>query len=109
MTKTTNTMKTNSIEESFWLYHRQNPDVYKYFERFALHLLRDKKMKKIGAKMIMERVRWEVYIERRDEYKINNNYTSQYARLFVRNHPEFYDRFEFRKIKNNNPVQLTFC
>lgn len=92
--------QSKTIYTRFLDYHIKFPRVYTLFERFALELLRNGR-EKIGAKMIMERVRWECYTGSKDEegWKINNDYISHYARLFMKNHPEYSDCFETRAIK----------
>ncbi len=89
-----------TIYEQFLKFHREYPIVYRLFEQFSLQLL-SKGYKKIGSKMIMERIRWEYITQSMDEqgFKINNNYTCHYARLFMKNHPEYKDCFETRTIK----------
>jgi hypothetical protein len=81
----------------FVAYHRSNPELWKAFERFALEAAN--RGKRIGAKAIMERVRWEAEIERGDEFKVCNSYTAYYARIFAAKHPRFSELFEFRNIK----------
>ena len=72
------------------------------FERFAKQLIEQFGYKRIGAKMIIERVRWECAINSKDKqgYKINNDYTAHYARLFIQNNPQYRDCFETRKLKS---------
>lgn len=75
-----------------------NPNVWKTFETFALKAA--EKNKRIGAKAIMERVRWEMQIEyNQAEFKANNNYTAYWARIFALKHPQYGDFFETRKVK----------
>lgn len=90
-----------NMHEQFLNFHQQFPQVYVLFERFALRLLR-MGHKKIGSKMIIERIRWEVATGSRDVdgFKINNNYTAYYARMFMDNNKEYKDCFETRTIKN---------
>jgi len=90
----------NSLYAKFLRFHIKYPSVYVFFERFALQLILAGR-KKIGAKMIAERVRWECYTGSKDdrEFKLNNNYIAYYARLFTENHPEYQSYFEFRPLK----------
>lgn len=89
------------MKEQFVKFHQQFPQVYVMFERFALHLL-NRGRTKIGSKMIIERIRWEVTVNSRDVdgFKINNNYTAYYARMFMDNHKEYPECFETRTIKS---------
>ena len=83
-------------EELAWAdFHKANPAVYATFERFALEALKHRR--KFGARMIWERMRWEVLIVTRgSDYKLNDHYTPFYARLFMREHPEHAGCFETR-------------
>ena len=78
-------------------YHRANPKVWEQFQRFALQAAESGR--KLGAKAIAERVRWETEIEKGEEFKFCNSYVSYYARIFAAKHPEHSDYFEFRTIK----------
>jgi len=84
---------------AFMRFHKSHPEVYDFFCNAAVQA-RMKGYSKIGARLLIERVRWECYIERkRENYKINNNNFPFYARIFVLNHPEYDGFFEFRKLK----------
>ena len=86
---------------TFQEYHERNPRIYEEFKRFAF-LLINNGHKKIGSKQVFERIRWESMIERIDRYKVNNNYTADYAYKFESDFPYlegiFYHRA--RRIKN---------
>lgn len=83
--------------EAFLEWHRANPLVWFHFERVALEAI--KKGKKFGAKAIGEIVRWEADFEQGEEFKLNNNYLSYYARIFAAKYPAHRDYFEFREVK----------
>lgn len=82
--------------EWFRAYHDENPGIYAAFVDYAFEA--SKKFKHYSAKTIMERVRWEVEIGAGKEFKINNDFTSLYARLFVYNYPGLETFFEFRTL-----------
>lgn len=86
--------------KKFLDFHIQHPQVYILFEKFALQLI-DVGHKKLGSKMIMERIRWEISTGSKDDdgFKINNNYTAHYSRLFAKNNPLYQDYFEFRTVR----------
>lgn len=96
-----NLFQNKTIADGFAKFHHDNPRVYMLFKIFALQLLKNEP-KRIGAKMIMERVRWECFTGTKDElgYKINNNYTAHYARMFIKEFPQHWQHFETRKIKS---------
>jgi hypothetical protein len=54
---------------------------------------------KVGAKSVFERIRWESKIKRMDQYKVNNNFTADYARKFEQDYPHFSGIFEKRLCK----------
>lgn len=92
-----------SIPEDTWTtferYFCDNPNVWKYFKRFAVYAKAHNK--KIGAKAIMERVRWECDFGEEasaESFKCNNNFTSYYVRLLITQCPEFKGFFEMREI-----------
>ena len=93
-----------SIDEAFRDFHKKNPQVYAWFQKYFFHLQR-KGRKKIGAKMLIERIRFEVFMKTTGEdFKINNNFTSRYVRLFIREYPQYKSYFELRAI-HSDPVQ----
>lgn len=89
-----------SIYVKFLAFHTQHPQVYILFDRFAKQLI-EKGHKKLGSKMIMERIRWEISTGSKDQdgFKINNNYTAHYSRLFIKNNPQYREYFDFREIR----------
>jgi len=95
-------MKRNH-EALFYIYHKQNPQVYKAFSRLASELL-DMGAKRFGAKAIMEKIRWETSIRAIQEpgfpvIKINNNYAAYYARTLTMSDPaKWRGFFEFRDV-----------
>lgn len=82
--------------ESFITYHEANPQIWHYFKHFAFQAI--DKGKKVGAKGIFERLRWQVEIESNGEWKVNNNFTAYYARIFALRYPAHKDFFELRKV-----------
>ena len=89
-----------TLDERFAEYHAKNPAVFELFKKFA-GMARDSGRTHFSAKAIMERVRWEICFASRDRrnFKVNNNYTSRYARLLVSECPEFRGFFEMRELR----------
>ena len=86
----------------FLEFHAKYPKVYELFEKFTLQLIYNGHTR-LGAKMIIERIRWEMATDGSKDakgFKINNNYTCFYSRLFVRKNPKHSKIFEFREVKN---------
>lgn len=84
------------IVDAFITYHKENPQVYEGFVRYAKELKASGR-EHYGAKGIMEKLRYETAIQGGDEFKINNSYSSCYGRLASFDHPELRGFFEFRQ------------
>lgn len=85
--------------ERFINYHKQNPQVWELFQKFAFQAINAGR-KKMGAALIFERIRWHLSIETiGDDFKMNNNYRADYARMFNEKFPEHHDFFETRERK----------
>ncbi len=86
-----------SMALDFRDFDRANPKVWEMFVEFSLEAIRAGR-KVLGAKMIAERIRWEVYVKTTTEdFKINNNHTAFYARKFMRTYPAHGEIFRTRK------------
>ncbi len=89
--------KKESITEKFNRFHQRNPHVY--------HLIVDisKRMKrsgvhKFGMKGVFEYLRWQYTMQTQGErYRLNNIFTSIYARLVMETEVELKGFFETRK------------
>lgn len=86
------------IELDFWAFHTAHPEVYRELRGLALQLRRQGR-EHYGIKALYEIVRFNLAIASRDkaDYKLNNNYTSLYARLIMRNEPLLKGFFETRE------------
>jgi hypothetical protein len=89
-----------SIDERFRQFHEKNPQVLDRLVKLAREAISVGK-KRIGAKTLVEVARWHFWLETDgDEFKINNSFTSRYARLLVETHPEFEGLFETRELRS---------
>ncbi len=77
----------DEIQRNFSKFHAKNPRVYQLFCRFTQQM-RDSGFEHGGAKMIAERIRWETGVVTTSDppIKLNNNYTSRYARMWMRDY-----------------------
>lgn len=75
---------------------KASPDVWRKFESIALDLI--SRNKQAGAKLILERIRWETSVEGGEEWKVNNTDAPYYARIFATKYPEHAAYFEFRAV-----------
>lgn len=90
-----------SIEARFAAFHDANPWVYKALRRLALDMV-SKGHRRVGIKMLVEVVRWQ-YARATlsdDGLKINNDFTSRYARLLADREPELAEAFETRRLRS---------
>jgi hypothetical protein len=76
-----------SIKQKWWMYHKENPDVYKLFKRFTFDAIA-RGHDNYSSKAVFERIIWHTEIETSGEFKMSNNYTPYYARLFMWEFPE---------------------
>ena len=79
-----------------WL--KNHLDVWKQFETKSLRLIASG-VEHYGAKAIFEVIRYENVVEKKIDFKCNNNYAAYLARLFVIKFPAHRDFFEFRDVK----------
>lgn len=93
--------KPATLEERFLMWVGSNEPVIELFLRFAREAKAAGKGH-FGIGAIAERVRWEVFIYRKEAapWKINNSYRSRLARLLVKRDPSLEGLFEFRKLRS---------
>jgi len=89
-----------TIQERFEQFHAAHPEVYAYLVALCQELRR-RGFQRYGIKSLWERARWHFQVERElgEEWKLNNNYHSRYARKIMAEHPELSGFFEVREIK----------
>tara|TARA_R100000655_G_scaffold55221_2_gene93274 strand:- start:1234 stop:1584 length:351 start_codon:yes stop_codon:yes gene_type:complete len=94
-----------TIREGFDKFNKENPHVYREFEKQALMAI-NKGRTKISAKLIINWIRWNEFLKTSDKnFRINDAYQSYYARYFVDQYPEYRECFEFRKLRNEEEGQ----
>jgi hypothetical protein len=90
----------NRIEKKFWAYHDENPHVFRLFARYA-QMAVNAGHKRFSADMVLHRLRWNTMVETfSDKFKINNNYSAYYARLWMRENPEHDGFFSTRVLRS---------
>ncbi|MCU0503168.1 MAG: hypothetical protein MUC51_15650 [Anaerolineae bacterium] len=91
--------KDLSIEERFRLFDQANPQVYQVLEQMALDLAA-RGHERIGVKMLWEtlRYRYAMQTNGEEDYRLDNNYTSRFARKLAQN-PMLAERIEMRQLK----------
>tara|TARA_R110000868_G_scaffold71029_3_gene208424 strand:- start:2180 stop:2542 length:363 start_codon:yes stop_codon:yes gene_type:complete len=89
------TLKSMTLD--FQDFDRENPKVWEMFCRFAHEAIASGR-KVLSASLIVERIRWEVFVVTSgDDFKINNNFRAFYARKFMREYPVHGEMFRTRK------------
>ena len=93
--------KDKTIAEAFDDFHCANPHVYRNLRFLALQAVRAGR-RKLGIKLLFERLRWEYFVNtaHADDFSLNNNYTAYYARMLMDNEPELAGMFETRIMKS---------
>lgn len=88
-----------TIDAQFAAFHRDNPAVYATLVRLAREA-RVAGKSKVGIKALWERMRWDLWLATHgDDFKLNNNLTSRYARLIAAQEPDLAGMFETRKLR----------
>lgn len=88
-----------SIQDRFEAFHAANPWVFEALKRLALDA-RSRGRTRIGIGQLTEVLRWEYgRATRGDDFKINNDFRSRYARLLMAVVPELDGVFETRELK----------
>ena len=97
----------NAREYRFEKFHQKYPMVYDLWDKFTREAI-DRGMSKIGAALIMERIRWETSINIKDArpdgktVKINDHYKAYYSRLWMLKNPQYRNLFNTRKVEGDN-------
>lgn len=89
-----------TLDEQFAAFHAANPWVADALERLTDDYLMTGH-RRVGMKMLVEVLRWQYDRQTTgDPFKVNNNYTSRYARLLVSRRPEWGDVFQTRELRS---------
>jgi hypothetical protein len=90
----------NRITSAFLKFHKENPQVYFELRNLALRWQARFPNKRCSISMLYEVLRWNLSlrINSTDEFKLNNNFRSRYARMLISCNPEFAGLFETRPI-----------
>tara|TARA_B100001057_G_scaffold35947_1_gene32528 strand:+ start:9848 stop:10180 length:333 start_codon:yes stop_codon:yes gene_type:complete len=85
----------------FEQFHADNPEIYDLVKKYTFDVIRSGK-KHIGINSIFERIRWYTDVETRSDcdFKINQNFTPYYARLFMSDHPQHDGFFSTRRLRS---------
>ena len=82
---------------AFLDFHESNPQVYELVDRFTRQVISAGR-ERFGMKAVFERIRWYFAVETTGEtFKLNNNYTAFYSRLWMHRNPAMPQVFALRK------------
>lgn len=100
MTEIQPTLFDDPIQVAFLKFHHDNPHVYRMLVKFARQV-KDSGRRRYGIKSLFERLRWHMAFEVKSEtdFKLNNNYTSRYARLLMENETDLDGVFATRELR----------
>ena len=87
-----------NTKQKWWAWHKDNPHVFELFCDFTSELI-NAGHKNYSAKGVFERIRWHTDVDTSGTFKLSNNYTPYYARLFHHYHPEHSGFFRLKKTK----------
>jgi hypothetical protein len=91
-----------SIDARFVEFDAAHPEVYDLFKRFALELL-GRGRERYSADAILHRIRWHYAVnpgKEFDGFKINDHFSSRYARKLAAEDVRFAEFFEFRVLRS---------
>lgn len=98
-----------TIQEAFEEFHAANPLVYDWLVRQA-RLAKDRGYERIGIELLFAVLRWQRMMQTadpsQDTFKINDHYTSRYARLIMEQEPDLDGLFELRRLTSAGPNRL---
>lgn len=98
-----------TIQNSFERFHKANPQVYQLILKECNRALAANK-KKFSIKAIGNYIRWNIFIETKEEtlfshkgeikkFRLNDAYFSRYARLIISEYPHLEKYLELRDLR----------
>jgi hypothetical protein len=90
-----------TIEERFREFHAANPDVYDELVRLARRA-RARGHRRMGIELCFGALRWNRFMQTTGEggFKLNDHFTSRYARLIQAQEPDLQGFFELRTLRS---------
>lgn len=88
-----------SINAAFKAFHAKNPQVYDKLVELAETAQRSGR--RVGIRMLWEVMRWDltVKVAAGEDFKLNDHYTSRYARLIQEQRPDLAGIFQTRTLR----------
>lgn len=93
------------LESRFWRFHLENPDVFAMIWRLA-NEAKEAGREQYSMSAIFQRLRWYRQIEKKEQdFKLNDGFSSRYARLLESLYPEFRGFFAKRSLKTESGME----
>ncbi|MEU0443812.1 hypothetical protein ABZ202_29470 [Streptomyces sp. NPDC006186] len=91
-----------SLDERFEAFHSSHPWIFEALEELTAEWVAAGGGQ-IGIKALFEQLRWSTpRIAGGEPFRLNNNYTSRYARLLCARHPEWAGVFQLRNLRTSS-------
>lgn len=94
--------RMSAAERKFWLFHFQHPEVYTHLCVLCREWLNVRGRARWSINGAFEVLRWQRYVrglpDPNEDWKLNNNYRSRYARLMMEQEADLTDFFEIREL-----------
>jgi hypothetical protein len=89
-----------TIQERFESFHERHPEVYAEIVRLSRQV-KSKGYDRYSIDAIIQRVRWHFQFERDagSDFRLNDHFSSRYARLVMEYEPDLDGFFEVRRLK----------
>ena len=89
-----------TIQEQYEAFSKEHPEVKIYLVALAFEVQR-KGYANYGISPLWERMRWHFHIEQDlgEDFKLNNNYRSRYARTIMAENPKLEGFFRLRELQ----------
>lgn len=89
----------DTIQQRFEKFHAANPWVFNALVTLTRKYA-DMGRTRVGINHLVEVVRWQYAGSTKgDEFKVNDNFTSRYARLIGKEYPQYAKMFETRRLR----------
>jgi len=90
-----------ALKKKFREFHDKNPRVWELLQRFTFEVI-NKGFKNYSVKAVFERIRWHTDVETSDpEFKLSNNHTAYYSRMFMDKYPEHEGFFRTNRLSGD--------
>lgn len=91
-------MAKSHLELAFERFHYDNPHVYLLFDKFARQVLQAG-YRRYSADAVIHRIRWHTSVVAKNaDFRISNNHSPYYARLWMRDNPQHAGLFQLRPV-----------